>query len=155
MGFGEAHRDDDTFAGGEAVGFDDDRCAAFVNVNMCCERVGKRLVDGGRDLMPHHEGFGEILRAFELSGGSGRSENGQTAGAERIDHTGGKRGFRPDDGQRYPFALDEIGERGRICERHVRGAIHECGAAVAGGDEHVFDTGRLEQFPGEGVFAAA
>ena len=155
MRFGQRHGDDDALAGGEAVGLDDDRRTLAVDVGVRRGDVRKGLVGGGRDLVPHHEALGEILRALELRGFLGRAENLQAARAENVHDAGGERRFRADDGEVHAFLLGEIGERLRVGEVHVLQLVLARRAGVAGGDKDFLQAGRIGQAPGQSVFAAA
>src|SRR2546426_175583 len=62
-------------------------------------RLWSCLVAGGRDALAEHERLGEILRRLERRGGSRRAENPESRRAKRVDHAGGERRFRTDDGQ--------------------------------------------------------
>ena len=56
-------RDDHALARSEAVGLDDDRRSAPVDILVRCAGFGERLVGGRRYAMPLHESFREILGA--------------------------------------------------------------------------------------------
>ena len=75
MRFGSIRGDDDPFAGGEAVGLDDDRRAASIDVCMGARRIRERLVRGGWNAMPHHESLGKILGALQARSVLCRAEN--------------------------------------------------------------------------------
>ena len=149
------HGDDDALAGSQAVGLDDDGRALLVDVGMCCGRLGKSGEFRGRDVVAGHEVLGEILRGFELRGFLGRAENLQAAGAEDVDHAGGERRFRADDGEVDLVLLGEISQGFRVGDVDVFQLVLARRAGVAGGDENLLQAGRLRQAPGHGVLAAA
>ena len=74
--FGLGHCDNDAFAGGEAVGFDDDRGALRTNVSFRCVDFGKGLIACGRDCVAFQKVFGKRFRPFELRCCFARSEAG-------------------------------------------------------------------------------
>jgi hypothetical protein len=105
--------------------------------------------------VPGHEALGEVLRAFELRGFLGRAEDLQAAGAEDVDHAGGERRFRADDGEVDLLLLGEVGEGLRIGDVDVLQLVLARRAGVAGGDVDLLQAGGLGQAPGQRVFATA
>ena len=97
--FVQGRRDDDPFACGQAIGFDDDRCALCVYIAVGSSRVGKGLISSCWNAVTHHECFGKVLGAFELRGGARGSENFQTLSAKRINDTLCQRRFGAHDRQ--------------------------------------------------------
>ncbi len=69
------HGNNDTFACGQAVGFDDDRSTFAADISMSGFNIRKGLVFSCRDAVTLHEGFSEVLRRFQLSSFFGRSED--------------------------------------------------------------------------------
>jgi hypothetical protein len=55
-----------------------------------------------------HELLGEILGAFQLGGGPGRTEDLQPGGAEGIHHAGGQGRFRAHHGELDAFLQREF-----------------------------------------------
>ena len=92
-----AHRDDDTLAGREAIGLDDDRCAARCDECMRGRGLGERSIRRRRNAVPRHERLREILRALETRGRARRSEDAESSLAKCIDDAGGKRGLGAND----------------------------------------------------------
>ena len=58
----ERHGHNDTLAGREAVGLDDDWCTNAIDVGVCGGGVGEGLEESRRDLVPGHETLGKVLR---------------------------------------------------------------------------------------------
>ena len=111
MSFRRGDCDDDALAGGQPVGFDDDRRALSVDVTMRRSGITKSRIRGGGYAMPHHETLGEILGAFELRCRLGGTEDAQTGCSEGVDDAIGERRFGPDDRQTDAFCLHEIDQR--------------------------------------------
>ncbi len=155
VGFVGGHRDDNAFAGGQAVGFDHDRRALALDVGVGLGRIGERLEPRGRDVVALEELLGEILGAFELRGGLRRPEDTHSARLEQIDDAGSQRRFGSDHGQIDLLTCGKSGERARIGDRHVHHVALARGTGVAGCDEHLLDVGALRDLPGKRVFAAA
>ena len=141
-------------AGGQAIGLDDDGRALLIDVGMGERRVGEGLVGSGRDLMPLHEGLGKGLRAFKLRRRLRRAEDAQATGTEVIDDAAGEWPFRADDRQRDLFALGEFGQVLEVGERQVVQPAVTGGAAIARCDIDRLNLGRLQELPGDRVFAA-
>src|SRR5690606_10859627 len=142
-------------AGGEAVGLDDDRGAAALDVRMGRGGVGEGLVGGRRDAMALHEGLGEILGGFELRRRARRTEDLESARTEDVDDSLGQRRLGADDGEADLLALGERGEGQRVGNRDVARPGFARGAAVARRDDDLLDPGRARQAPGQRVFAPA
>jgi hypothetical protein len=102
-----------------------------------------------------HEAFGEVLRAFELGGFPGRTEDLQTAVAKNIDDAGGERRFGTDYREMDLVLCGEVSERFRVGDVDVFEFTLAGRAGVAGGDEDLLQTGGLRQPPGECVLATA
>ncbi len=89
--------DDDAFAGGEPVGFDDDGRMEEVDGFFELGGVGADGVVGGGNLVALHELLGEGLAGFEHGGGLGGPEDAQAAligGRRRCRGRGAARGRR-------------------------------------------------------------
>ena len=156
MRLGHAHRHHHALAGGEAVGLDDDRCAAPRDVVARLLRVGEHRVAGGGNAVALEKALGEGLAGLQLGRGLCGPEDAQARGGEGIDHAERERTLGSDHGQRHGLALRE-----REQARQVIGGDGDVAAArlggrprVAGGDEHLLHGGGLGQLPGQGVFAA-
>ena len=91
--------DDDAFACGEAVGFDDDGDGEAAELFADLIEGGADGVGGGGDVVALHEFFGEGLAGFELRGGLGGAEDAEAALSELVDEAEGEREFRADDGE--------------------------------------------------------
>jgi hypothetical protein len=94
-------RDDDAFAGGESIGFDDlgIRLGAAVGEGLMV--VGEADGFSGGNAGGFHDFFGESFAAFEPGSVSVRTENGDVKGAEAIGESEAEGGFGADD--------DEVG----------------------------------------------
>ena len=117
--------------------------------------IGEGLEFRRRNAVANHEILREILRAFELRGGLGRSEDAQSAGAEGVDDTRCQRRFRADQGEVHFLLLGEIGKRADVGDGQVLQFLFVCGAGIAGRDVDDLDARRLGQSPGQRMFAAA
>ena len=155
MRFFERHRHDHALAGGQTICLDDDRGALRVDIGVRERGVGERFVVGRGNAVALHERLGEVLRRFKLRGFLCRAEDLQTARAEDIDDTGGKRRFRADHRECDTLAHGEFGEHVRIADRHVAQALVERRATVARCDINQLNAGRLGKLPRQRVFAPA
>ena len=155
VGLVERRRDDHALARGQAVGLDDDRGAAALDVGVRQRGVGEGLVLGGRDAMALHERLREVLRRFELGGRPRGAEDPQPATTEQVDDARGQRRLGADDGEGDAFAFREIGERVEVGDRQVLDARLVRGAAVARRDEDLVDPLGLREPPGQRVLAPA
>ena len=147
--------DDDAFAGGQAVGLDDDRrVVAIVEIGRGGAGIAKDAVVGGRDVGVAQQVLAEDLARFQLGGGLRRAERLQAGLRERVDDAGGERRFGADDREVDLVLLREVEQaldvgRGDV---DVLGVLS--GAGVAGRDEHAIGAAALADFPGQRVFAA-
>ena len=99
-GFRNVLGDDDAFAGGQSVGFDDDAAARPLVQRLV--RAFERMHDGrarGRNAVPFHEAFGEDLARLEPSAGTVRAEDREAGLAQAIADARGDRDFRADHDQ--------------------------------------------------------
>ena len=149
------HRHHHALARGEAVGLDHDRRGLGVDVGVRLGRIRERAVLRGRDVVADEELLGEVLGALELGGGLGRAEDRQAGGAEGIDHAGGQRGLGADHGEGDLLAPGQLDQHLDVGDRHVLQQLLGSGAGVARRDQHAGNLGRLGEFPGQRVFAAA
>ena len=108
MGLCEIHGDNDTLAGGQAIGFNDDRRALFLNIGMGRFGIGKRFVVCRGHSMTFHKCLGKIFGTFQLSGGLCRSENLQVIGSEIIDNPCRQRSFRANHREAYVIGFDKV-----------------------------------------------
>ena len=147
--------DHHAFAGGEAVGLDDDRRALGGDVRSRVARVVEAAVARGRQTVAHHEALGEVLGGLELRRCARRPKDAQTRVAKRIDDACGKRRLRPHQRELNLLAPAEIDQRRRLGGRDVLDPGLRCGAAVPRRDEHLLHAWALREFPGERVLASA
>ena len=155
-GFFEGHGDDDAFASGEAVGFDDDWGALFLDVGAGFVGVGEDFVLGGRDAVLLHEILGEGLGAFDLGGELARAEGFDAGGVHGVDDAVRQRDFGADDDEVDGFVLGELDEGFVIADVDASDALGDVGhAGIAGDGVELGGFWRLGEFPGQGVLAAA
>ena len=118
-------------------------------------RIGKAFVLGRGNALALHEGLGEVLGAFELGGLLGRAEDGQTGGAENVDHALGQGRFGADDRQidfvfKRPVAQRLDVADGQVFQARIRGR-----SGVARGNPNLVDAFGFGKTPGQRVLAAA
>ena len=86
LGFIERRGDDDALSRGEAIGFDDDRCALLSHVSEGGLDLGKDGVGRCRYIVPGKEILGKRLAALELCCTRGRAEAGEALFIEVINN---------------------------------------------------------------------
>ncbi len=96
FGLGEGFRHHHALAGGEAVGFDDQRRAAAPRVGFGRSRIDKTFIAGGRYAVGPAQVLGEAFGAFEPRGGACRSKGLDAGGLEIVDNAGAQRRLRAD-----------------------------------------------------------
>lgn len=154
LGFGESGGDDDAFAGGEAVGFDDDRNRARAKVGERGGDFGEEGGGSGGNFVLQQDLLRENLGGFEASAVGFGTVNGDAGCEEFVGEAEGERDFGADDDEVDFLALGEGDEAGDVV-----GGDGEAGdvlgdAGVAGsGDDAGLRGGGEESFD-EGVFAA-
>jgi hypothetical protein len=92
-------RNDDALAGGQTIGFDDNRKRKFAQSRRrVVEGIRAHEASGGN---PHaaHEFLGVDFARFELGLFLRRTEDAQGPFAEPVDNPFGERRFRADDGE--------------------------------------------------------
>ncbi|OPZ01834.1 MAG: hypothetical protein BWZ09_02637 [Alphaproteobacteria bacterium ADurb.BinA305] len=149
------HRHHHALARGQAIGLDHDRRTLGVDVGVCGGGIREGLVLRGRDVVADEELLGEVLRALELGGGLGRTEDRQAGGAEGIDHASRQRRLGADHGEGDVLVLGELDQHLDVGDGNVLQQLFGSGAGVARRHQHAGDLGRLGKFPGQRVFAAA
>ena len=149
--------DDDTLAGSQAVGLDDQRVAPFVAADRR-ERVCRRRADrepGGGDVVARHEILGKRLTRFQLRRRSRGSDNREPAFGKDVDDAGAQRLFRTDHRQSHVLTYGygrnilwsaEIG-------RDTAGDRRD--ARIARDAENFGDIPLARQFPRHGVLTRA
>ena len=103
--FGFGLSNDHAFAGGQAIGFDHNRCAHLNDKSFRIGDIGESLVSGCRDLMPCQEVFSKSFGAFQLRRTFGWAKDMQAISPECIYHAARQRCFRSNDSQCYLFSL--------------------------------------------------
>ncbi len=146
---------DDPLASSETVGLDHDRRATLRDERLGGVRVLERSMQRRRNVVPDHEGLGEVLGRFELRRGASRPEDAQAGFAKRVDHARSERRLRADHRQIDAFLLREGDELGHPGDGDVLQPVFRCRTAVARGDENLLHFRAVEKPPGEGVLASA
>lgn len=149
---------DDSLAGSETGGLDDNVVADAVDVGAGLVKVGEVLVRGRGDVVFLHKVLGVGLAALEAGGFLGGTEAGDARGAEEALDAIDEGLFGTGDDEVDSVGLGELDEGWEVGGRDggdVLGLGEGGGAAVARDGVNGFDAGRLGEFPGEGVFAAA
>ena len=118
-------------------------------------RIGKAFVFSRRNTLAFHEGFGEVLGTFELSGFFGGAEDQETGGAENIDHALGKRGFGTNNRQIDFVFQSPVAQGFDVGDGEVFKAAVSARAGVAGSNPNFFNTFGFGKTPGKGVFTTA
>ena len=155
-GFLSRGADDDPFAGGQAVGLDDQGpFGSFFDVGRRGGCVVKDGIIRGRDVCQAHEVLGEGLAPFQFGRLAGRTEDEQAGILEGVDHAGGERRLWPDDGQVDLFGLGELDQPCDVVGVDIEVLPVEGRAGVARGAEDVCDQGRPGQLPDERMLAAS
>ncbi len=95
MGAAENH----AFAGGEAVGFDDDLRGETGKLFGDLAEGGADGMGGGGDVLPAHEVLGEGLGSFEHGGGLGRAEDAEAVALEAVGEAERKGQLGADDSE--------------------------------------------------------
>src|SRR5207247_1329635 len=93
----EIFGDDDAFAAGKAVGFDDNWRSMACDERLCGCRIAEAAVGRCRDLRAHAEILGEGLRRLDRGGRGARTEGSDPFGFECVDEPQYERRFRADD----------------------------------------------------------
>ena len=110
-------------------------------------------------MVAHHESFGKILAAFELSAGLARTDDGDMA--ERrilfkiIVNTFDQRVFGTHHHHIYLIGQGEILDGGEIVGLHIDVCAHLSRSGITGGDEKMLYFRTLSYFPSDGVLATA
>ena len=149
------HGDYNAFAGGQTVSLDDNRSAFGAYVFVSGLWIAKAFVFGRRNTFALHEGLGEIFGTFELSGFLGRAENQETRGAENVDHTFGKGGFRTNDREVNLVFQGPVAQGFDVGDGEVFQAAVSGRSGVAGGNPNFFNTFGFGKTPGKRVFTTA
>ena len=113
----------------------------------------------GGDVVPEHEGLGEIFAAFEPCAGADGSDDGHASrcavAAEVIGYAGHERVLGPDDDEVDALRLDEASDGVEVARGQVDvGAYAGC-SGIAGCDGESAEARALRHLPGQGVFASA
>ena len=148
---------DHAFAGGQAVGLDDERVAELAGANRLERGLGggADAVARGRHVVPLHEILGERLARLELRRALRGTEHPPALGLESIGQPVAERRFRADDRQIDLRTLDEPNHRLGVQYVDWFGGNGARDAGVARRANHVADAGFIGELPGQGVLARA
>ena len=152
----DAHRDGDSLACSQPIGLDHDRGTLVLNVLFRTFQILEGLVFGGRNAVPFHQAFGEILRSFDLCGRLVRSESLDPRIGETIDDTLHQRDLRPYEDPVdivLPYEIDQSRVVG-LCQLARVDAV-TLHTGIAGGAIHVINAVSLEQGIRHRVLAGA
>jgi len=154
VGFGEGLGDDDTFACGEAVGFDDDGDGAGAEVGERGGDFGEDGGGGGGDAVLYEELLGEDFGGFEAGAVGFGAVGGDADFEEGIDEAEGEGDFGADDDELDFFVLGEGDEAWDVVggDGEAGGVLGDAG--VTGCAEHAGAGGGGGEGADEGVFAA-
>ena len=151
---GAVAADEDSLAGGQAVGLHHHRDVLAGLEKLAGGRHRTKLLKhGGRHVAAVQDLLAENLAALELRRLGGGAEHPQSGGREGIDDAGDERRLRPDDREIDAALLGELHEAGDVGRRHRHVLGDRRRARVAGSHEHLRAV--AGQLPGEGMFAAA
>ena len=137
-GFGLEERlgDDDTFAGGEPVGFDDDGDCARAEIGEGGGDFAEKRGGGGRDAVLEQNLFRENFGSFEASAVGCGAVDGDAGLDEAVGEAEGEGDFGADDDEFDFLALSEGDEAGDIIGGDGDAGRFEGDTGVAGGAEH-------------------
>ena len=153
--------DDDPFACGQTVGFQDvGRLGAFQVSKGGVEFFTiESTISRGGNVVTLHECLGERLASFQLCALTSGTDDDQfrmLPTVEQVVHkSSNKRGFRPHNNHLDAVFLD--GTRDRVVVAYIQ--LQVCGyvrrSSVAGSNEKLGEEGALGQFPGHGMLSSS
>ena len=146
---------DGAFAGGEAVGLDDERRTKIAAESACPRRIGERLEAGGRDRVPSHHRLGERLGAFDRGRPCARPEHREAGGGQPVGESRHQRHLGTDHDHIRPLLVGKPHERVVIVDGHgdTRGVTRD--ARIARCRHEPREQRTLRDLPAERVLAAA
>ena len=114
---------------------------------------------GGGDVVPKHEGLGEVFAALEACAGASGADDGYTEwyqlAAEIVGQASHERVFGPDDDEVDGLLGYEMSDGEEVVRGQVDvGAYAGC-AGVSRGDGEPAEAWALGHLPGQGVLASA
>ncbi len=155
-GGGAVFGDEDPLSRCEAVGLHDVRAVVGVDVMFGGHLVVEHPCTRGGHPGPEHHVFGERLRRFEPSGGTGRPEGTDAEMFECVDQTGGERCLRANHHQVDSLDPGESGDGSDIGGGDSFDDGADLGEArVAGQRDQLVDAWRSRDRPSERVLATA
>ena len=125
--------DDDAFSGGEAIGFDDDGGAGFIDEFGGGGDVGEAAIGGGWDIIFGAKVFHEAFGAFELGGSFGTAEGRDVGCDELVGEAEDEWRFGADDDEVDLVFGGESGEGVCVFCADVDAFGYSCDACVTGG----------------------
>ena len=149
------------FPRGQSVGLEHVGRAKGGQIKLCdVQFVGREAAVVCRgDVVPTHEGLGEILAALELCSGTLRAYHGhaprRTIAVKVVRDARHERIFGPDDDQVYPLRLHEASERLEISCRQVDIRTQMGRTGVSGRNKELTEARTLRHFPGQRMLAPA
>ena len=155
LGLGLGGGDDHALAGGQAIGFYDDRRAAAGDEVLRRGGVGEGFPGGGGNAGRFADGFGEGLAAFQLRRGRAGPATTDPSARQRIGQPRHQRRFRAGDYEIDRVVLREFHQRWHI-QRADGDVFAKCGGAgIARSDIKLRQQRRCRQGPGQSVLSAA
>ena len=155
LGFRERLRDDDAFAGGEAVGFDDDGRAALAQIIKGGRHVGEDARGGSGYFIFQQELLRENFRRLKPRA-VGLGAVGGNAGRQQLIHEAEReRDLGADDNEFDFLALGERDEPGDVIDRDGKARDVLRDARVARRADHARQHGGERERLDERVFAPA
>ena len=155
FGVAQVRRNDDAFAGSQAVGLEHDRereLAALEDRDRLRCRIA-RSVSRGRHVVAVHELLGEDLARLEPGGALHRSEQQIAARLERIRDPATQRQFGADNREIDLFAAHDLGDGTRIRRIDGNAARDAADAGISGSTNDLGNGAFGGQFPRQSVFA--
>jgi len=152
LGFGDGFGDDDPFAGGKAVGLDND--GRFLVLDVCPGFFvfGEAGTFSAGNAVFLHQFLGEDLARFNLGGFLTGAEDSHTAGDKPVGDAGRQGRFRADDCQVDLEVFGGFLQRVDITVFDIQVPGYPGGAGVAGSGVYFIDFRALGQLPDQGVF---
>ena len=146
---------DDAFAGGEAVGFHDDRrVVAILEIGRGAAHVAEDSVLGRGDIGVAKQVFAEDFACFQFRGGLRWPEGAEARFLESVDKASAERRFGADDREADFVALRKIEQAFDVGRWDIDVLGIGRGAGVTRRHEHSVGATAQTKFPSQGVFAA-
>ena len=150
-GFGYGH----ALACREAVGLNDDRCAAFADIGAGLIGVGEGFVGRGRHARCLHDFFGKLLAALQLCGGLIRAEYAEAFRRQNICHARTQRGFGTDNHQPGLVLNAPLFDAFKVGCAKIKICAQLCGSGISGRAEKLRFRAVVREFPRQRMLAPA